>query len=72
MRKTWKGRLSYRLTAVTIWCRGVNHTVFIYLPVDHDGKVRCPESTYNALIERVTSGQRGRTICPGGVGFSHL
>lgn len=71
MRRHWKGKLSYRLTAITIYHRGVNHTIFIYLPVDHDGKVRCPESTYNKLVNRVVGGKRGRTYCPGGVGFSH-
>ena len=68
----WKGRLSYRLTAVTIYCGGHNHTLFIHLPIDHDGKVRISESTYNALIKRASSGLRGRTICLGGVGYSHL
>lgn len=67
----WKGRLSYRLTAVTIYHHGHNHTIFIHLPIDYDGKVRCPKSTYNALVNRVTSGQPAR-ICPGGVGYSHL
>ncbi len=67
-----KGRLSYRLTAVTIYHRGVNHNFFMYLPIGHDGKVRISMESYDAMVSRVTNGQRGRTICFGGVGFSHL
>ncbi len=65
--KRSKGKLVYQLTAVTIYHHGVNHTVFMNLPVDFDGKVRITRTTYDTLVNRVTAGERGRTICFGGV-----
>jgi hypothetical protein len=64
--RVWKGRLAYRLTAVTVYTRGHNHTFFLSLPIDPDGKVRIDSDTYKYLIRKATNNRRGQTVCLGG------
>jgi hypothetical protein len=56
--------LRLKLTAVSIWFRGIRVTVFITLPEGEDGKVRAPASLVSSTLKQLGCGA-GETFSVG-------